>query len=150
MSSFSIRSVARKDHAFWLTSRKEVYEENNDTLNKEEMELVLSSSDHTCFVLVNNTDEAIGFLELSLRNIVDGCLTSPVAYIEGQFVHADYRGQGLGRLLTEKAIEWAKEQGCTEIGTDALLTNEKAQVFHRQMGFEEVDRVVAFRMDIGE
>ena len=148
MNTYVVRTVKPKDHPAWLLARKEIYEEEDDEINREEMAQVLASSIFACFAVVDGSDTAIGFLEMSLRNIVDGCSTSPVAYIEGQFVHADYRGLGLGRLLTEKAVAWAKEQGCSEIGTDALLTNEAAQVFHKRMGFEEVDRVIGFRMDV--
>ena len=59
-----------------------------------------------------------GFIELSLRESVPGCTTSPVGFIEGWFVKEEYRGNGVGRCLTEQGELWAKSKGCTEMASD--------------------------------
>ena len=92
--------------------------------------------------------EAVGFAEVSLRNVVDGCLTSPVGYLEGIFVDPEQRGKGIGRLLLDRASFWFKQQGCTEMATDALIEDEDAQRFHLRMGFEETYRIVEYKKKI--
>ena len=84
-------------------------------------------------------------LELALRNIVDGCLSSPVGYLEGIVVNPEFRGRGISRLLLQEAENWFRLKGCTEMATDSDLANTSAQEFHRQMGFEETFRIVQFR-----
>src|SRR3954447_2742326 len=44
-----------------------------------------------------------GFVEASVRAMADGCTTHPVGYVEGWFVDAGVRRQGVGRKLIEAA-----------------------------------------------
>ena len=148
MDRFKIRKVETRDHHVWMAFRKAVYEDDDENAHRAEMQSYFNDDARACFVLVNEEDEMVGLLEMSLRNIVDGCVSSPVGYIEGIYVSAAERGQGLGRMLTEKARAWALNKGCTELGTDALITNKPAQQFHQRMGFEEVDRVVVYKMSL--
>src|SRR5258706_14740442 len=85
-----------------------------------------------------------GFIELSLRNIADGCTTSPVGYIEGWYVDGDARRRGIGRALVATGESWAREKGCTEIASDTWLTATDSQRAHAALGYKEVDRVVLF------
>jgi aminoglycoside 6'-N-acetyltransferase I len=52
---------------------------------------------------------------------------------------------GIGRKLLRAAEEWARQQGCIEMASDALLENELSQRVHEALGFEEVDRCVRYR-----
>ena len=91
---------------------------------------------------------AIGFAELSIRNIVDSCAVGRVAYLEGWYVEPAVRRQGVGAALIAAAERWGIEQGCTEFGSDSLIDNEVSQRAHRALGFEETGRVVNFRKDL--
>ena len=90
----------------------------------------------------------VGFVEVSLRNVVDGCLTSPVGYIEGIYVNPEQRGKGIGRALMQHAIAWIKEHGCSEMATDALADDHQAQSFHQKMDFRETYRIVQFKQEL--
>jgi aminoglycoside 6'-N-acetyltransferase I len=101
-------------------------------------------------VLVADVDgELVGFLEASLRAHVDGCLTSPVGYIEGWYVTPGHRGRGIGAGLVRAAERWARDRGCREMASDVELANEGGQRAHRALGYEETFRVVLFRKSIG-
>jgi aminoglycoside 6'-N-acetyltransferase I len=90
--------------------------------------------------------ELFGFAEVSLRtDYVNGCETSPVAFLEGIYVRPGRRRQGVGRALADAAGEWGRAQGCREFASDALLDNEASRRFHRAAGFAETERVVYFR-----
>jgi aminoglycoside 6'-N-acetyltransferase I len=91
---------------------------------------------------------AVGFAELSIRNIVDSCATSRVAYLEGWYVDPAVRRHGVGAALIAAAERWAVKQGCREFGSDSLIDNEVSQLAHRALGFEETGRVVNFRKDL--
>jgi aminoglycoside 6'-N-acetyltransferase I len=91
----------------------------------------------------------LGFLELSLRAHAEGCLSSPVPYIEGWYVTAEARHLGVGRALVEAAQNWARLRGHTEIASDALLENDASHAAHRSLGFEEVERIVCYRKSLG-
>jgi aminoglycoside 6'-N-acetyltransferase I len=97
---------------------------------------------------VSEDGSAVGFAELSIRNIVDGCETDHVGYLEGWYVEPAARRQGVGRALLRAAERWAVDQGCTEFGSDALIDNEVSRVAHLALGFEETGRVRNFRKDL--
>lgn len=89
---------------------------------------------------------ALGFLEASLRHdYVEGCKTSPVAFLEGIFVWPHARGQGVARAMVADAEAWGRACGCTEFASDAALDNLVSHDMHAALGFEETRRVVYFR-----
>ena len=97
-------------------------------------------------VLVYERDEATnrlgGFVEVSIRDRVDGSLSPCVAYIEGWYVDADLRRRGIGRALLEAAEHWARERGLTEMASDCELDNRSALTAHQALGFKETFRLV--------
>jgi aminoglycoside 6'-N-acetyltransferase I len=97
---------------------------------------------------MDDEEQAIGFAELSIRNVVDSCSTDRVAYLEGWYVDPLVRRQGVGAALIAGAERWAVEQGCREFGSDSLIDNEASHLAHRALGFEETGRVVNFRKDL--
>lgn len=100
----------------------------------------------TTLVAVNDDNAVIGFIEVDLRSHADGCdPAQPVGYVEGWFVREEFRNQGVGAELIRAAENWAREQGCIEMASDALIENEVSQRAHAALGFEVVDRCVNFR-----
>jgi aminoglycoside 6'-N-acetyltransferase I len=88
----------------------------------------------------------VGFIEAELRSCADGCdMSLPVGYVEGWYVAENYRRAGIGLALLRAAEAWAREQGCTEMASDALLENILSQDVHLAAGFTEVDRAVKYR-----
>ena len=85
-----------------------------------------------------------GFAEVGARSVADGCETSPVAYLEGWFVDADMRRQGVGAALIHAAEAWAREKGFREFASDAELENIQSQQAHVALGFREVERAVLY------
>jgi aminoglycoside 6'-N-acetyltransferase I len=86
-----------------------------------------------------------GFAEVGTRSAAGGCLTTPVAYLEGWWVDPQFRRRGVGAALIAAAETWAKAQGHSELASDALLDNVVSQAAHVRLGFIEVERVVLFR-----
>lgn len=97
-------------------------------------------------VVAVDGDDAVGFAEVSLRtDYVNGCRSSPVAFLEGIYVRPAHRRRGVGRALLAAAERWSRERGCSELASDALLANRASHRFHGAAGFEETERVVYFR-----
>jgi len=92
----------------------------------------------------------MGFVEVSRRDYVEGCRSSPVGYVEGIYVRPAYRKQGIGRELIRAAEQWAQRQGCTEMGSDTGLDDTQSIFFHEALGFREADRQVVFLKKITE
>jgi aminoglycoside 6'-N-acetyltransferase I len=90
----------------------------------------------------------IGFVELSIRSHAVGCASDRVAFVEGWYVEAGYRRRGVGAALIRAAEEWGRSNKCTELGSDTQLWNESSIDAHKAIGFEEVERLVAFRKSL--
>lgn len=95
--------------------------------------------------VAEDADGLCGFIEASLRAFADGCDTSPVGYIEGWYVVADLRGEGIGAKLVRAAENWARGEGCTEMASDAHADNEGSRKAHKALGYSEKRPVVRFR-----
>lgn len=106
---------------------------------------VIQSPRQAGFVVRNENRKAIALMNLSLRyDFVPDATQSPVAYVEGIYVKAEYRKQGVGTALIQYAQQWALEQGCIQLALDALLDNPASHKFYAKIGFREVERVVFF------
>jgi aminoglycoside 6'-N-acetyltransferase I len=87
-----------------------------------------------------------GFIEVGLRSHADGCdARRACGFIEGWYVEPDCRAQGVGRRLVEQAETWARDQGCTEMGSDTWIDNDGSVRAHTSLGYVVVDRCVNFR-----
>lgn len=114
--------------------------------DENEMRATLARRDAAVLVLERDGGESLaGYVEVGARSIADGCLTSPVGYIEAWYVDADARRAGYGRALLHAAEAWARSQGYAEMASDALIDNLVSHEAHKRSGYIEVDRVVTFR-----
>ena len=97
------------------------------------------------FLAVDAEGEA-GFAEAAIRfDHVNGCHTSPVAFLEGVYVDPAHRRRGVARALCASVAAWGAAAGCSELASDADLANAGSHAMHRALGFEETERVVFYR-----
>jgi len=139
-----ISPIQDNQFPLWKHMREQVYCLLDDEFHEKEMEQIFARSDWYCYFLKIDEDQIIGLVELSSRNIVDGCLSSPVAYIEGLYLKKKYRDKGLGKEAIEIIKNWCKENDFSELGADTELKNIKAQKFFKSVGFHESYRIVEF------
>ena len=133
----------------WEAMRRELYGEiPADEMARDALRLI-DSPEENCVVACDG-DEPVGFAEMSLRKYVDGCASSPVAYLEGIYIVPASRGRGAGRLLFEAVERWAVDEGCREFASDSRLEDLSAQEFHRHFGFEETGRIVQFKRKLDQ
>ncbi len=141
-----IDSVAALRHALWP-------EAPLDELFDEARGMIEDQSDSTAVFLAFAEGQAVavGFAEVALRrDHVNGCDSSPVAFLEGVYVAPAHRRRGIARALVETAADWGRAVGASEFASDALLNNAASHAFHRAAGFEETERVVYFRRALGD
>ena len=77
---------------------------------------------------LDNSGQPIGYCVTS----VDRTLTGE---IDSVFVDPQYRGQGIGTVLMEKALEWLKVKGSKKNIVSVAVGNEQSYVFYEQFGF---------------
>ena len=109
----------------------------------ERLERIISSS--TSHLLAAVTDEGViaGVLTLVFYDIPTYCK----AWIEDVITDSDYRGQGIGRALVERAVEMANDYGVDGIYLTSRPSRKVARALYRKVGFEEVPTTV-FRLNI--
>ncbi len=112
--------------------------------------LAWDAGNGVALIAVDDGGQAIGMAEASLRHdYVNGTDGSPVGFLEAWYVDASHRGRGVGRALIAAVEAWTRQQGCTELASDALLDNTASHAAHAACGFEETERVVYFRKVLG-
>ena len=140
----NIRAIQIKDAAAWSALRVDFLPEIKD-FNQKEVDAFFQGNNpnvQEVLVALDDTQKMIGFIELNLRNNVPGSSEQITPYIEAWFVSPNHQGQGIGKALIQATEEWAKQQGFQELGSDAPISNEKSVSLHKQLGFDEIERVV--------
>jgi GNAT superfamily N-acetyltransferase len=51
------------------------------------------------------------------------------------YVDPDQRNHGIGQLLAERFLAWARSNGCVEAHVDSYSANAGAQRFYERIGF---------------
>jgi len=141
----SIQALRDGDHPEWYRMRAALWPEESAAELRDGMRTWLARHDAAVFVASRDDGSLGGFVEVGSRSYGEGCLTSPVAYVEGWYVDPDVRLKGVGRALLVAAEAWAREQGYQEIASDAVLNNLDSHRAHQRLGYQETDRVVVFR-----
>jgi aminoglycoside 6'-N-acetyltransferase I len=139
----TIRRATPEDREVWFQMRKGIWLEAPDEYLNFDMDDLLESATDAVFMAFADGAPA-GMIEASLREYAEGCDTSPVGYIEAWFVCADFRGAGVSNSLVRAAEDWARERGCSEMGSDTWLDNEISIRAHLKLGYHEAERLAHF------
>jgi aminoglycoside 6'-N-acetyltransferase I len=143
-----IRPAQPADRAELLRVRGALFPNNPDELAEVDAYLSGALTPAALLVAQRIAGGLAGFIEVGTRPYAEGCLTSPVAYVEAWYVDEDMRRRGVGRALFNAAEAWAREQRLTEIASDALIDNAVSIAAHKALGYEEVERIVCFRRSL--
>lgn len=105
---------------------------------------------HIDQVLIYETPEgdAVGFVELRVRNYAEGSEEHEVPFIEGWYVVPEQRRKGVGRALIRASEDWARARGFGELASNALLDNSGSLAAHEAVGFKEIERTVNYLKDL--
>jgi GNAT superfamily N-acetyltransferase len=151
---YLVRPVRNGDQAEWLRMRALLWPDGADGEHANEITAFFKTNSFpwtepflawAVFVAVRPAGGLCGFLEASIRPFAEGCETWPVGYVEGWFVDADVRRQGIGRRLVTAAEQWAAARGCKEMASDANPENTISLEAHKALAFEESSRAVHLR-----
>ena len=137
-----IRPVQPTDHTEWLWMRLTLWGGAAKEHTHDIDAYFATSQRGITFVLESTGGGHCRFIEVSLRNYAEGCMTSPVAYIEGWYVDAESRRHRLGTHLVQTGEAWARRHGLKEIASDTQIDNTVSIQAHTSLGYEEVERLV--------
>ena len=90
-------------------------------------------SESTKLFLAIDEDGVFGMLSLVLFRIPTG----RKAWVEDVVVDEKARGRGVGKLLTEHAIQVAREHGAHSVDLTSRPSREAANALYQRVGFEQ-------------
>lgn len=142
----TIRLLHQQDRNEWFRLRCALWPDDTAGEHAEEMATILAHFEQMpVFVAERPCGGLCGLLEISLKNHVEGCLTDKIGYLEGWYVDADWRQQGVGRQLVAAAEAWCRQQGCLEMASDTTSDYPHSPVAHARLGYQEIHRIITFR-----
>lgn len=68
-------------------------------------------------------------------------------FVGNLYVNSGYRGSGLADRLVGRAVQYAREEGCTELSLDVEVANERASAYYEKLGFEPLRQHMAAPLD---
>ncbi len=97
------------------------------------------------FELFNNTPGSYYYIATIDNNVVGGGGIFPTENLpEGTcelvklYLHKDARGTGLGKKLLNTAMQWAKENGYTQVYLESMPELSKAVTIYENVGFKRI------------
>ncbi len=146
-----VREMKADEWREWSSMRATLFETSFEDARVDCEQFIAGEHRDLKVVFVGVHDsQVIAFAEISERSYVDGCYAGPVAFVEGWSVQQDFQGQGVGRKLVEAAVGWARKHNYPHLASNVALDNLNSHKAHVAVGFEEVDRVVQYRMTLRE
>lgn len=143
----NIAAATAADLADWAVLRQALWPHLGLDGHAAEIGQMLADPANLANFIARTADgTAVGLAEAALRHdYVNGCQTSPVAFLEGIYVTPDHRRRGVAGRLVAAVEDWARARGCSEFASDAALDNIDSHRMHAALGFAETQRVVYFR-----
>ncbi|MBD2464149.1 GNAT family N-acetyltransferase [Oscillatoria sp. FACHB-1407] len=59
------------------------------------------------------------------------------AILDSVTVHPDYRNQGIGKAMMQKALQLSKEAGCYKVTLSSNVKRDRAHAFYESLGFKQ-------------
>lgn len=140
-----IRKACSFDVAAIVDLAKKVWLQNTEEELAEETLSLIKSKNSTIFLAADES-VLVGFAHCIAKKSIgfDSKKRTHVAFLEAVYVKPEYSHQGIATELTEKCLEWAKDNKCTEIYSE-FETNDTALIgFHKRMGFIHAENVVRY------
>lgn len=105
---------------------------------------VLSSKDNDAFAAVLN-NKVVGWIGLSQSIKIE---VPPYCEIHGLVVDDQFRNHGIGKILIEKAKQWAKERGNVRLKLHCNVIRTETHLFYQHLGFKETKQQKVFEIQV--
>jgi GNAT superfamily N-acetyltransferase len=109
----------------------------NPDLSKQKTGLNLLVKNHTSAtiqVAKNASGKVIGMVTAQL--VISTAQGAASAWVEDMVVDKKHRGQGIGRQLLQRTLDWAKERGATRAQLLVDLENTEALGYYKHLKWE--------------
>ncbi len=142
-----INKLVLEVHNLHLKNRPDVYEEVEAALSREDFDKLLNDKNTKVFVAFDISNKEL--LAYSIVRIVDTgsiriLIPLKFAYIDDFCVKSTHQKNGIGRMLFDHSVAYAKEEGASSLQLVVWEFNKDAIKFYEALGMSTRNR----RMEI--
>ncbi len=105
------------------------------------LERLLRDDEHAVFI-AEQSALVVGWVHVFEKRLLE---SDPEAEIGGLVVDENHRGIGAGKLLMNRAEEWARARGVKSVYLRSNVIRREAHVFYEKLGYYTVKTQTAFR-----
>ena len=116
-----------------------VAKENAEDFINDEFEKRMAIPE-CCFFLAIIEGQLAGFISCSIRKVQNVMIYNKRGYVAETVVGQEFRGNGIGEKLFNRAEDWFKEEGADHIELQVSLKNDGAFNFWKNQGFSSTTR----------
>lgn len=105
----------------------------------------LIDSENATILLAERDGDVLGYAILHIKEAPPIPVSMPrrFAFLSDVVVDEAEQGQGIGRLLMDAAVEWAREQSVSSLELGVFEFNEAAIAFYQHLGFQTTKRTMS-------
>ena len=118
------------------TGRPDLFNGPATKYSAEELEAILADESTPVFVCAGADDVPLGHAFCIRRQITGSAVMTDVRtlYIDDICVDEAHRGRHIGKMLYDRVIAYAREQGCYNVTLNVWTCNPSAVRFYEAMG----------------
>ncbi|MDP3726826.1 MAG: GNAT family N-acetyltransferase [bacterium] len=97
----------------------------------------LLNDQNSCCLIAEDNGRKVGYIAAAPKDI--RYRKSKYIEIEDMGVTPQYRSKGIGTMLIDECLKWAKSKGFQKAYVNSYFDNLKAIKFYKKNGFSEID-----------
>ncbi len=106
---------------------------------------LLASNDNAVWVAEIDGGAVVGWVHVFVKQVLE---SEREAEIGGLVVDKAFRGQGVGRVLVQRAEQWARTKRLKSVYLRSNIIRKEAHLFYEKLGLKIIKTQYAFRRPI--
>lgn len=135
----AISNLIMEVHNLHQENRPDVYNKVDTVLEPEEFQEFLDSDDYKMFVVEDTDNKELAAycgIKFTTTPNMSILVKRKIAYIDDLTINAAYKRKGLGKMLFNHSVEYAKSQGAHAVELMLWEFNQDASAFYEKMGMK--------------
>jgi ribosomal protein S18 acetylase RimI-like enzyme len=126
-----------------------IFQKPNGVAREKDYYLGLVADENIGLFVVEMDEKLIGFVHVLVRDTPVFPIIIPQHYavIDGIAVKSEFQNHGIGKILMEKAQEWATTNGAEFIELNVYEFNRNAISFYERLGYQISSRKMRKKID---